>query len=88
MGVGFGLAVQRAVLCDEAVAGKAIESLLAVSIESLGQAVGAHPRGKGVERAHEIAACLNTPQIDVVGNSVRQEAFRSYQRCTCVAVTV
>ena len=49
MGVGFGFAVQRAVLRDEDVAGKTIESLLAVFIESLGQAVGAHPRGKGVE---------------------------------------
>lgn len=46
MGVGFDFAVQRAVLRDEDVAGKAIESPLAVSIESLGQAVGAHPRGK------------------------------------------
>jgi hypothetical protein len=61
MGVGFDFAVQRAVLCDVDVAGKALASLFAVSIESLGPAVGAHPKCKGVEQAHEIVACLNTP---------------------------
>ena len=61
MGFEFGFAVQWVALRDQAMAGKAIESLLAVSVESLGQAVGAHPMGKAVERAHEIVASLNTP---------------------------
>ena len=50
MGVGFDFAVERAVLRDEDVAGKSIESLLAVSIESLGQAVG---RIRGAMAANE-----------------------------------
>lgn len=61
MGVGFGFAVQRAVLRDENVAGKAIESLLAVPIESLVQVAGAHLRSKVGVRAHGGEACLSTP---------------------------
>jgi hypothetical protein len=61
MGFEFGFAVRWVVRRDQAVAGKAIESLLAGAVEFLGQTVGAPASGKVRECAHEIAACLNTP---------------------------
>jgi hypothetical protein len=46
MGFEFGFAVRWVVLRDQAVAGEAIESGLAVAVEFLRQAVGARPGGK------------------------------------------
>jgi hypothetical protein len=45
MGFEFGFAVRLAVLRNQALAGKAIESLLAGAVEFLGQAVGAPASG-------------------------------------------
>jgi hypothetical protein len=46
MGFGFGFAGLSAVLPDQGVAGKGIESLLVAATASLGEAVGGHLRGK------------------------------------------